>query len=59
MFLKHPGLYIESILNNTYEYWDMDKISDLEYYDFSPYLQEHDPNGEYTELYVTIITPVS
>lgn len=53
MFLKHPGLYIESVLNNTYEYWDMDKISDLEYYDFSSYLQEHDPNGEYTELYVT------
>ncbi len=53
MFLKHPGTYIESILNNTYEYWDIDKISDLEYYEFEPYLQKHDKNNEYTELYVT------
>lgn len=53
MFLKHPGTYIESILNNTYEYWDMDKISDLEYYSFEPYLQKKDKNKEYTELYVT------
>lgn len=53
MFLKHPGIYIESILNNTYEYWDMDKISDLEYYEFEPYLQKHDPDREHTELYVT------
>lgn len=53
MFLKHPGTYIESILNNTYEYWDVDKISDLEYYEFSPYLQKHDPDMQYEELYVT------
>ena len=53
MFLKHPGVYIESILNNTYEYWDMDKISDLEYYEFEPYLQKQDPDREHTELYVT------
>ena len=53
MFLKHPGTYIESILNNTYEYWDIDKISDLEYYEFEPYLQKHDPKGQYEELYVT------
>ena len=52
MFLKHPGTYIESILNNTYEYWDMDKISDLEYYQFSDYLQRHDPDMEHAELYV-------
>ena len=53
MGLKHPGTYIESILNNTYEYWDIDKISDLEYYEFEPYLQKKDKNKEYTELYVT------
>ena len=53
MFLKRPGTYIESILNNTYEYWDIDKISDLEYYEFEPYLQKHDPDKEYEELYVT------
>lgn len=53
MFLKHPGTYIESILNNTYEYWYIDKISDLEYYEFAPYLQEHDPDKQYEELYVT------
>ena len=53
MFLKHPDTYIESILNNTYEYWYIDKISDLEYYEFEPYLQKHDPEGKYEELYVT------
>ena len=53
MFLKHPGTYIESILNNTYEYWYIDKISDLEYYEFEPYLQKHDPYKQYEELYVT------
>ncbi|MCR4611537.1 MAG: DUF6020 family protein [Lachnospiraceae bacterium] len=53
MFLKHPGTYIESILNNTYEYWDIDKISDLEYYEFEPYLQKHDTEDQYTDLYVT------
>ncbi len=53
MFLKHPGTYIESILNNTYEYWYIDKISDLEYYEFEPYLQKHDPDKQYEELYVT------
>jgi len=53
MFLKHPDVYIESILNNTYEYWYIDKISDLEYYEFEPYLQEHDPDKQYEELYVT------
>ena len=53
MFLKHPDTYIESILNNTYEYWYIDKISDLEYYEFEPYLQKHDPDKQYEELYVT------
>jgi len=53
MFLKHPDVYIESILNNTYEYWYIDKISDLEYYEFEPYLQKHDPDKQYEELYVT------
>ena len=53
MMWKHPGVYIESILNNTYEYWYMDKISDLEYYEFEPYLQKHDPDKEHTQLYVT------
>ena len=53
MFLKHPEVYIESILNNTYEYWYIDKISDLEYYEFAPYIQEHDPDKQYEELYVT------
>ncbi len=53
MFFKHPLTYVEATVNNTYEYWDIDKISNLVYYEFEPYLQKHDPNKEYEHLYVT------
>lgn len=52
MFLKHPEVYVESVLNNTYQYYDINKISSLEYYKFNDYLIRHDKNGEYTQLYV-------
>ena len=41
MFLKHPEVYVEATLNNTYQYYDINKISSLEYYEFNRYLQEN------------------
>ena len=52
MFWKHPDVYVESFLNNTYQYYDINKQSDLEYYQFDEFLQEEDEEGEYTALYV-------
>ena len=52
MFLKHPDVYVESLLNNTYQYYDINKISNLEYYEFDDYLIDNDENREYTQLYV-------
>lgn len=52
MFFKHPTTYIEATLNNTYEYWDIDKISNMVYYEFEPYLQKQDKENQYEELYV-------
>lgn len=52
MFLKHPDVYVESLFHNTYQYYDMDKISSLEYYEFDTYLQETDEEREYAWLYV-------
>lgn len=52
MLLKHPDVYVESILHNTYQYYDINKISSLEYYEFHPYLQENDEEHAYTWLYV-------
>lgn len=52
MFCKHPGVYIEATLHNTYQYFDLNKISGLEYYEFHQYLQNHDKKGEYQWLYV-------
>jgi hypothetical protein len=52
MFLKHPGIYVESLLNNTYQYYDINKVSGLEYYQFNDYLIRHDKEENYTELYV-------
>ncbi len=52
MFLKHPEVYVESLFHNTYQYYDINKISSLVYYKFNDYLQLHDDDGEYTYLYV-------
>lgn len=52
MFLKHPDVYVESLLNNTYQYYDINKMSNLEYYRFDEFLQENDENKEHTDLYV-------
>ena len=52
MFRKHPDVYVEAFLNNTYQYYDINKQSDLEYYRFDEFLQEEDEEGEYTALYV-------
>ena len=53
MFFKHPDVYEESLLHNTYQYYDVNKISSLEYYEFNRYLQdEYDVDGEYSWLYV-------
>jgi hypothetical protein len=53
MFFKHPDVYVESLLHNTYQYYDVNKISSLEYYEFNRYLQdEYDVDGEYSWLYV-------
>ena len=52
MFLKHPEVYVESVLHNTYQYYDINKISSLVYYKFNDYLQLHDKEGQYTYLYV-------
>lgn len=52
MFFKHPDVYVESILHNTYQYYDVNKISSLEYYEFDRYLQEYDEDGKYSRLYV-------
>ena len=52
MFRKHPRVYLEATLNNTYEYFYIEKTSSLEYYQFNTYLQDHDESGKYQELYV-------
>ena len=52
MFWKHPDVYVESFLNNTYQYYDINKQSDLEYYQFDEFLQEEDEKETYTYLYV-------
>lgn len=52
MFTKHPDVYVESLLNNTYQYYDINKMSNLEYYRFDEYLMEQDEDREYTQLYV-------
>ena len=40
-------------MHNTYQYYDVNKISSLEYYEFNRYLQdEYDVDGEYSWLYV-------
>lgn len=52
MFLKHPEVYVESVLHNTYQYYDINKISSLVYYRFDEFLQEEDEDQKYTELYV-------
>ena len=52
MFCKHPDVYVESFLNNTYQYYDINKQSDLEYYQFDEFLQEEDEEGVYEHLYV-------
>ena len=44
--------YVESFLNNTYQYYDINKQSDLEYYQFDEFLQEEDEEGTYTYFYV-------
>lgn len=38
--------------HNTYQYYDINKISSLVYYKFNDYLQLHDKEGQYTYLYV-------
>ena len=53
MFQKHPRVYLEATLNNTYEYYYVEKISSLEYYEFDTYLQEQDVKDRHTNLYVT------
>lgn len=52
MFFKHPDVYVESLLNNTYQYYDINKMSNLEYYQFDEFLKENDEDKEYTQLYV-------
>lgn len=52
MFCKHPEVYVESLLNNTYQYYDINKVSDLEYYQFNDYLIRHDREETYAYLYV-------
>ncbi len=52
MFRKHPEVYAESLLNNTYQYYDINKVSDLEYYQWNDYLIRHDKEEQYTRLYV-------
>ena len=52
MFWKHPEVYVESILHNTYQYYDINKISSLVYYKFNDYLQLHDDEGQYSDLYI-------
>lgn len=52
MFLKRPGTYVEATLNNTYQYYDINKISELEYYQFNDYLQKHDKDQIYSWLYI-------
>ncbi len=39
-------------MHNTYQYYDINKISSLVYYKFNDYLQLHDKEGQYTDLYV-------
>ena len=41
MFLRHPEVYFEATFANTYEYYDVDKISSLVYYEWNQYLQNH------------------
>lgn len=43
---------MESLLNNTYQYYDINKMSNLEYYQFDEFLKENDEDKEYTQLYV-------
>lgn len=52
MFWKHPDVYVESIFHNTYQYYDINKISSLEYYEFNQYLQENDEEQDHRWLYV-------
>ena len=42
MFKKHKGVYLEATLNNIYEYFEMNKVSSLVYYEWDTYLQEYD-----------------
>ena len=41
MFLRHPDVYFEATFANTYEYYDLDKISSLVYYEWNQYMQNH------------------
>lgn len=54
MFLRHPEVYFEATFANTYEYYDVDKISSLVYYEWNQYMQNHPKKyGEYEYLMVS------
>lgn len=53
MFFKHPGVYVQATLNNTYQYFYLSHTSKMEYYEFDPYISEHDENQTHPELYIT------
>ena len=54
MFLRHPEVYFEATFANTYEYYDVDKISSLVYYEWNQYMQNHPKKyAEYEYLMVS------
>ena len=53
MFKKHPGVYFEATFHNTYEYYDINKISSLVYYEWNTYLLDH-PKLYADEDYLTV-----
>lgn len=54
MFLRHPEVYFEATFANTYEYYDVDKISSLVYYEWNQYMQNHSKKyAEYEYLMVS------
>ncbi len=54
MFKKHPGVYFEATFHNTYEYYDINKISSLVYYEWNTYLLDH-PKLYADEDYLTVM----
>ncbi len=53
MYKKHKDAYIQATINNTYQYYYVDKISSMNYYDFNDYIQTRDKDGSWEPYYIS------